>query len=52
MTKTIFECFFRFSEDLIKLESAAGILENIEDIKDDSEEFGESVRHALMFLQV
>ena len=52
MTKAIFECFFRFSEDDIKLESAAGILDNIEAIKDDSEEFAGSIGDAIMFLQV
>ena len=52
MTKAIFECFFRFSEDDIKLESAAGILDNIEAIKDDSEEFSGSIGDAIMFLQV
>ena len=52
MTKAIFECFFRFSEDEIKLESAAGILENIEDIKDGSEELAGSIGAAIMFLQV
>ena len=55
MRKIIFECFVKDkknAEDAIKLESAAGILDNIEDIKDDSDEFPESIRDALMFLQV
>ena len=52
MTRAIFECFFRFSEDEIKLESATRILENIEYIRDDSEEVAGTIGAAIMFLQV
>lgn len=55
MSRTIFECFLKDSknaEDAIKLEGASGILDNIEDINDDSDEFPEVIRDALIFLQV